>query len=418
MSLLGLISLDKEREDNDLFEYSELLHSLKSDLVNTVGLSNIHHMVQNESRTQVKHELVSVLENLVHSDMYVRLKDSQRQTLIQGVIDEILGLGPLQPLLDNPEISEIMVNGTESFYYEKNGSLHQATRVFASNEEILNVIERILSPLGRRIDERSPIVNARLPSGDRVHAIIPPVSLTGPVLTIRKFSDRINSLDVLVASGSLSESYARMLRKFVRMRKNIAVVGATGTGKTTLLNALSCEIPKEERIITIEDSAELKFTSHPHVVRLESRVASIEGLGEVSIRTLVKSALRMRPDRIVVGEVRGEEAIDMLQAMNTGHDGSLTTLHAGSAKEAIARLVLMARFGLEVPTDVIEGQIASALDLIVMVKRAKDGRRYVGDASEVIAGTTGNVSTRTIVKFDEVSHTWSMGNMPNWLVGS
>ncbi len=415
MGLLHLSAPPVEKADNVLFEQNDLIHRLKADLVSSLGLENIHAMVCNTDTVHMREELVSALDSLCNKEPYVNLKPEEKLVLINGVIDEILGLGALQPLLDDPEITEIMVNGTKSFFYEKKGNLHEAKRVFTSNEEILNLIERILSPLGRRIDERSPIVNARLNSGDRVHAVISPISLDGPILTIRKFSNRINALDVLVKSGSISFSYAQLLSSCVRLRKNIAVVGSTGSGKTTLLNALSCEIPKSERIITIEDSAELQFTSHPHVVRLESRTASIEGTGEITIRDLVKSALRMRPDRIVVGEVRGEEAIDMLQAMNTGHDGSLTTLHAGSAEEAIARLVLMARLGLDVPTSVIEGQIGSALDIIVMVKRGKDGRRFVAEASEVSVDREGVLRAYPFVVFDEVDYSWRLKYLPQWL---
>ncbi len=415
MGLLSLTEHKDEEKQSALFEKNELIRRMKDDLVASIGLENVHAMVLHDDAMHVRQELVSALDNLCATEPYVRLKSEDKLTLMNGVIDEILGLGALQPLLDDPEITEIMVNGTKSFFYERKGELFEADRVFANDEEILNLIERILSPLGRRIDERSPIVNARLASGDRVHAVISPISLDGPILTIRKFSNRINSLDVLVRAGSISSAYARLLTTCVRQRKNIAVVGSTGSGKTTLLNALSCEIPKSERIITIEDSAELQFSSHPHVVRLESRMASIEGMGEVSIRDLVKSALRMRPDRIVVGEARGEEAIDMLQAMNTGHDGSLTTLHAGSAEEAISRLVLMARFGLDVPTGVIEGQIGSALDLIVMVKRGKDGRRFVADASEVYVDPQGKICVRPFVVFDELKHSWFMKYTPEWI---
>ena len=415
---MGLLKLTKANsyESPSAHEHnSKLIHTLKEDLIDSLGIQNIHHMVSYEDKSSVRKELASALDTLCQKDKYAKLDKSERILIINGVIDEILGLGALQSLLDDPAINEIMVNGTQSFFYEKNGNLYEANRLFETDEEILNVIERILSPLGRRVDERSPIVNARLTSGDRVHAVIPPVSIDGPVLTIRKFSNRINSLDVLVESGSISKAYARLLSKCVRMRKNIAVVGATGSGKTTLLNALSCEIPTTERIITIEDSAELQFTTHPHVVRLESRSASIEGMGEVTIRDLVKSALRMRPDRIVVGEVRGEEAIDMLQAMNTGHDGSLTTLHAGSAQEALSRLVLMARFGMDVSTDVIEGQIGSAIDLIVMVQRSKDGKRYVADASEVYVDKKGDVSVKQLIAFDGHEHTWTLEYIPTWL---
>ena len=264
-----------------------------------------------------------------------------------------MGLGPLQPLLDDDTVTEVMVNGCEHLFYERAGEIHAAERVFESADQILMVIDRILAPLGRRLDRSSPIVNARLANGDRVNAVAQPIAIDGPVVTIRKFSNRISTLDQLVERGSLPSWYAQLLRWAVLLRSDIAVAGGTGSGKTTLLNALSCEIGTAERIVTIEDSAELRFDTHPDVVRLEARDASIEGSGEVTIRDLVKNALRMRPDRIVVGECRGGEAIDVLQAMSTGHDGSLTTLHAGTAEEAVLRIVLMSRFGMDLPTDII-----------------------------------------------------------------
>ena len=277
------------------------------------------------------------------------------------------------------------------------------------------VVDRILAPLGRRLDESSPIVNARLSNGDRVNVVSTPIALGGPAVTIRRFSNRISSLSKLVELGSLPAWYAQLLAWAVKMRQDIAVAGGTGSGKTTLLNALSCEIPHGERIINIEDSAELKFDSHPHVIRLESRDASIEGSGEVTIRDLVKNALRMRPDRIVVGEVRGEECIDMLQAMNTGHDGSLTTLHAGDEREAILRLVLMARFGMDLPTDIIEEQVATALDLIVMSRRMPGGSRVISTTSFVIRDKSGGVGLEEIVSFDSVHRTWRLIREPSFI---
>lgn len=309
-------------------------------------------------------------------------------------------------------VSEVMVNGVGSLFFERAGKLHKAERVFESEEQIRMAIERIIAPLGRRIDEQSPIVNARLKNGYRVNAVIPPVALDGPLMTIRKFSNRIVSLSELVRLEALPSWYASLLACAVRCRQSIAVVGGTGSGKTTLLNALSSEIPHEERIITIEDSAELKFAEHPHVVRMEARDASIEGTGAVTIRDLVINALRMRPDRIVVGEVRGGEAVDMLQAMNTGHDGSLTTLHAGSAQEAIPRLVLMARFGMDLPAQVIKGQIATALDLIVVTRRLPGGKRAVADLSQVGLGSDGEVSLTPVISCTEDASTWHFEQIP------
>lgn len=255
----------------------------------------------------------------------------------------------------------------------------------------------------------------RLPSGYRVNVVIPPAAIDGTCVTIRKFSDRISSLDELVRLGSLPSWYAGLLSCAVKLRQDLAVAGGTGSGKTTLLNALSCEIPKKERIVTIEDSAELKFARHPHVVRLEAREASIEGQGAVTIRDLVTNALRMRPDRIVVGEVRGAECIDMLQAMNTGHDGSLTTLHAGTPQETIVRMTLLARFGIDLPSDLIEEQIAMALDGVVMSLRRPDGKRFVGSYCGVERGASGGVELKEYVAFDAASATWELVQEPEFI---
>lgn len=383
----------------------EKLKALLYEKLGYKGMLEISSKSEDIARSELQISLRSILNTSGAS-----LDPSHADILIQALIDEILGLGPLESLLNDEQVTEIMVNGMRSMFYEKGGKLHQIEQVFISEEQIRVLIDRIISPLGRRLDEQSPIVNARLKSGYRVNAVIPPLSIDGPCLTIRKFSDRISSLDELVDLGSIPKWYAMLLSFAVRDRQNIAVVGGTGSGKTTLLNALSCEIPKTERIITIEDSAELKFKSHPHVVRLEKRDASIEGLGEVSIRDLVINALRMRPDRIVVGECRGAEAIDMLQAMNTGHDGSLTTLHAGSPDEAIMRLILMSRFGIDLPTDVIEEQIASALDLIVMQARLGDGKRLVTELCRVSRGEDGGVKLENLVDFNSSTRTYALSH--------
>ena len=254
----------------------------------------------------------------------------------------------------------------------------------AERDQLRALIDRVLGPLGRRIDEASPMVNARLPEGHRVHVIIPPLALDGPVMTVRKFAKRVMTLDDMVATGSFDEAMRTFLVWAVRARKSIAVSGGTGSGKTTLLNALSCELPPSERIITIEDSAELRFLEHPHVVRLEARPRNAEGTGEVTIRDLVINALRMRPDRIVVGECRGAEALDMLQAMNTGHDGSLTTLHANSPADVVSRLATMVRYAVDLPVDVIESNVASAFEVVVQTARALDGSRFVSDVAELV----------------------------------
>ena len=393
----------------------ELRDRLKKDLVERLGLSAVASLAANDDMDEARDEFSIACMAILNTAEYGDISAEVRQTLVRQVIDEVCGLGPLQPLLDDPAITEVMVNGCDKLFYEKDGELHPAERVFETPDQILLVVDKILAPLGRRLDRANPIVNARLPNGDRVNAVATPVAINGPAVTIRKFSNRISSLNHLQSLGSVPAWYARLLAWAVRARKDIAVAGGTGSGKTTLLNALSCEIDHSERIITIEDSAELRFDTHPNVVRLESRDASLEGTGEITIRDLVKNALRMRPDRIVVGEVRGAEAIDMIQAMCTGHDGSLTTLHAGTPQEAVSRLVLMARFGMDLPTDLIEKQIASSLDFILMSRRMPDGRRYLASLSAVDESETGGVFLRECVRFDESERSWEMVEEPDFV---
>ncbi len=386
--------------------------AVKRELLERVGFEEAARMAALADVAQAREEMRPALDAVLNTTEREDARAVDREQLASEVLDDVLGLGPLQPLLEDDTVSEIMVNGVDSLFFERAGKLVPLGRVFDSEEQIRIAIDRIISPIGRRIDERSPIVNARLKNGYRVNAVIPPVAIDGPVLTIRKFSDRISSLDELVGLGSVPAWYATLLSWAVRVRQDLAVAGGTGSGKTTLLNALSCEIDPGERIVTIEDSAELKFSHHPHVVRLEAREASIEGEGAVTIRMLVANALRMRPDRIVVGEVRGAECIDMLQAMNTGHDGSLTTLHAGTAEETVTRLILLARYGIDLPSDLIEAQVASALDGIVMSERQADGRRYVGSFTGVAAAPGGGVALAPYVAFDSAKRTWSLVEEP------
>lgn len=385
---------------------------LKSELVQSLGLSVVARMAASEDVESARSEIAIACEALLNAGEYEALGAEARETIIRQVLDEICGLGPLQPLLDDPSITEIMVNGCDKLFYERDGALFPAERVFDSPDQIMLVVDRILAPLGRRLDSANPLVNARLANGDRVNAVAAPVAIDGPAVTIRKFSNRITTLEHLCRLGSVPTWYAQLLAWAVRMREDIAVAGGTGSGKTTLLNALSCEIDPSERIITIEDSAELRFDTHPNVVRLEARDASLEGTGQITIRDLVKNALRMRPDRIVVGEVRGAEAVDMLQAMCTGHDGSMSTLHAGTAHEAVSRLTLMTRFGMDLPTDVIERQIASALDFIVMSCRTSDGTRYLASLTAVQESPSGGVLLRELVHFDDVARSWSLLEEP------
>lgn len=422
MSVLERVRVHESREGEDGAprarqgrEYRRLKEELRQELVSRLGLANIAAMLQSLSVAKVRDELAVTCQAILNEERFSSLLSDERKTMMGEVLDDICGYGPIQRLLDDDSVSEIMINGTGSLFYERNGRLQSAESVFESKEQILMVIDRILAPLGRRLDRSNPLVDARLANGDRVNAVSDSIALGGPSVTIRKFSDRITSLSRLVELGSLPPWYATLLSWAVRLRKDIAVAGGTGSGKTTLLNALSCEIGKDERIVTIEDSAELRFDSHPDVVRLEARGASIEGTGQITIRDLVRNALRMRPDRIVVGECRGEEAIDMLQAMNTGHDGSLTTLHAGTAEEAVLRLVLMARFGMDLPTDIIEEQIATALDLLVMSARLPDGSRKITSLSEVFRKEGGGVKLVECVSFDEVARTWSLVREPTFV---
>jgi pilus assembly protein CpaF len=329
------------------------------------------------------HALVRTELNHVVEEEKVPLSGEQRQRLIADVEDDVLGHGPLQRLLDDPTVTEIMVNGPDMVFVEQNGKLTLSGARFASEEQLRRVIERIVSRVGRRIDESSPLVDARLADGSRVNAVIAPVAFSGSSLTIRKFAKDPFKVADLIGFGTLSPEMAELLRACVEARLNIIVSGGTGTGKTTLLNVLSSFIPEGERIVTIEDAVELQL-QQTHVVRLESRPPNVEGRGEIGIRELVRNSLRMRPDRIVVGEVRGGESLDMLQAMNTGHDGSLSTVHANSPRDAIARLetlVLMA--GMDLPLRAIREQIASAVDVIVQLSRLRDGTRRVTAVTEI-----------------------------------
>jgi pilus assembly protein CpaF len=334
-----------------------------------------------------------------------RLTFEEKQDILQYVKDELLAYGPITPLLDNPLISEVMVNSFNEIYYEKNGKIFRSNVNFIDNQHVMRVIERIVSPIGRRIDESSPMVDARLPDGSRVNAIIPPLSLKGPSLTIRKFSDTPFTIKDLTHFGTLTDDMAGFLDICVKSKLNIFISGGTGSGKTSTLNVLSSFIPNTERIITIEDAAELKLNQE-HIVSLESRPPNIEGKGQVTIRELVRNSLRMRPDRIVVGEVRGAEALDMLQAMNTGHDGSLSTGHANSPRDILSRLetmVLMA--GFELPVKAIREQIANAINLIVHQARMKDGTRKITHITEVLGMEGETIVLQDIYLFKETGFT-------------
>ncbi len=341
----------------------------------------------------------------IFSRMPPNLPVSIREQVMLEVKDDVLGFGPIQPLLNDPDVSEVMVNGPKKVYVEKKGILIKTGVVFENNEEVLRVIDRIILPLGRHIDADSPTVDARLPDGSRVNAVIPPVAIDGASITIRKFRKDKLSMQQLVEFGSITQPMAEFLKACVVSRLNIIVSGGTGSGKTTLLNVLSSLIPESERIVTIEDAAELQLQQE-HVVRLETKAATIEGKGQVTIRDLVRNALRMRPDRIIVGECRGGETLDMLQAMNTGHDGSLTTLHANTPRDALSRtetMVLMA--GMDLPIKVIRQQVSAAVDLIVQQTRLKDGSRKVTSITEV-AGMEGDTIVLTeVFRFEQTGTT-------------
>jgi pilus assembly protein CpaF len=337
----------------------------------------------NEKTLQNEDFLKQKIEGILKKEEFV-FPQSTIDKLIKNVIYRIKGFGPLQDLINDNQISEIMVNGIDNIFVEKNGILEKTNLSFSSEEELLNVINKIVSPIGRRIDESSPMVDARLPDGSRVNAIIPPLSLVGPIITIRKFSKDPFSLSDLLQMHSLDEQTKNFLIKSIARKDNIIISGGTGTGKTSLLNAMAQEIDHSQRIITIEDSAELQLR-HPHLISLESRPANIEGKGEITIRELVKNSLRMRPDRIIVGEIRGAEAIDMLQAMNTGHQGSITTIHANAPLEALLRLETMVLMGnIKLPLTAIRQQVIGAITTIIQLERAKDGQRKISQISQLI----------------------------------
>ncbi|GAB4492389.1 MAG: CpaF family protein [Anaerolineales bacterium] len=342
---------------------------------------------------EVRRTIMELFEQILSEENIV-LSRPERQRLFEQITAEILGFGPLQPLLEDDTITEIMVNGPKNIYVERKGKVVRVPVTFESNDHVMRVIDRIVAPLGRRIDESSPYVDARLPDGSRVNAVIPPISLVGPTITIRKFSKNPITVEQLISFGSITPEAIEFLKACVIARLNIVISGGTGSGKTTLLNVLSGFIPNDERIITIENAAELQLRQE-HVVTLESRPANIEGRGEITIRDLVINSLRMRPERIIVGECRGGETLDMLQAMNTGHDGSMTTAHANTPRDALSRIETMCLMaGMDLPVRAIREQTSSAIDLIVQQERMKDGTRKVTYITEV-SGMEGDVITMT-----------------------
>jgi pilus assembly protein CpaF len=362
----------------NLDAYQGLKAKIHRKLIERLDFSNIDLI----EKDVLSKEIGRIVETLITEEK-VPLSGTERESLIVDILHETFGLGPIEPLLYDPDISDILVNRYNQIYVEKFGKLSKVDLSFRDDNHLMQIIDRIVSKIGRRVDESSPYVDARLPDGSRVNAIIPPLALDGPVLSIRRFGVDPLKMSDIIAFGSVSQNMARILEGCVKSRLNILISGGTGTGKTTLLNILSEFIPDNERIVTIEDSAELQL-KQDHVVRLETRPPNIEGKGEVTQRDLVRNSLRMRPDRIIVGEVRGGEALDMLQAMNTGHDGSLSTLHANTARDALARLetlVLMA--GMDLPERAIREQIASAINVVVHMSRLADGTRKIVNVSEI-----------------------------------
>jgi pilus assembly protein CpaF len=384
-------------EADDLRALKERLQQLvvhELDLFRRTALGNL-------SQANLRQEARQAIESLIGSGAVELPAHIDRAQFTMEMTAEIIGYGPLEPFLADESVSEIMVNGPNRIFVERAGRLSPVTARFVNSDSLVRVIERIVAPLGRRIDEGVPMVDARLPDGSRVNAIIPPLSLIGPIVTIRKFSKQRFTMQRLVDIGSLTQGMADFLAACVQYRKNIVVSGGTGSGKTTFLNALSQYIPEYERILTIEDAAELKL-GQPHVVSLEARPANVEGKGEVTIRDLVRNALRMRPDRIIVGECRGGEALDMLQAMNTGHDGSLTTGHANSPRDLLSRLeVMVLMAGMDLPVRAIREQIASAVDIIVQQTRFSDGRRRVTSIVEVDGMESEKILTQELFAFKQ-----------------
>jgi len=375
--------------------FQEMKSRLHRAIINRMDLTKLGQLDPEQLRVEVSR----LAESLLAVEK-TPLSTSDRERLVEEVRHELFGLGPLEPLLADQTISDILVNSPHNIYIERRGKLERTDVAFKDDEHLMRVIERIVSSVGRRIDESSPMVDARLQDGSRVNAIIPPLALDGPVLSIRRFGTEPLRMNKLIEIGALTTDIAEMFEMCVKARLNVLISGGTGAGKTTLLNALSAYIPEDERIVTIEDSAELQL-QQPHVVRLETRPANIEGRGEVSQRDLVKNALRMRPDRIVIGEVRGGEAIDMLQAMNTGHDGSLTTVHANTPRDAIARLETMIQMtGMRLSDRAMRQQIASALDLVIQAARLSDGTRRITAISEITGMEGDTITMQEIFQFE------------------
>ena len=379
--------VDSGSEEGRELEFQRIKAEVHRQVIGKIDLTTVGGMDDESLRWEIRRAATVLLDD--RSDL---LNEAERDRLVNEVIDETFGLGPLEPLFRDASISDIMINGGDTVYIERNGQLERTKIKFADDNHLIKIIQRIVSAVGRRIDETSPMVDARLQDGSRVNAIIPPLALDGPLVSIRRFGSRPLRVDDLLNTQSITDEMVRFLSQCVEGRLNVLISGGTGSGKTTLLNILSSYIPVEERVATIEDAAELQL-QQPHVIRMETRPRNIEGSGEVTTRDLVRNALRMRPDRIVVGECRGPEALDMLQAMNTGHDGSLTTVHANSPRDALSRLEMMIGMaGFELPVRTVRQQIASAINIVVQAVRLTGGARKIVRIAE-ITGMEGDVIT-------------------------
>ena len=375
--------------------FRQLKATLHSKVLNEVDLENLNAMGEMAAREQVSN---LVREMLQREDTPLAL--AEREQMVREILDELFGYGPIQPLLEDPRVSDILVNGANSVYVEWNGILNKTEVSFDDNAHLMRIIERIVSRVGRRVDESSPMVDARLPDGSRVNAIIPPLALDGPLLSIRRFGRDPLTAQNFLDNGSMNEGMLELLKATVQGKLNVLISGGTGAGKTTLLNVLSAFIPPRERVITIEDAAELQLKQE-HVARLETRPPNIEGKGQVKQRELVINSLRMRPDRIIVGEVRGEEAIDMLQAMNTGHEGSMTTIHANTPRDALHRLeTMVAMANLNISDKAVRHYIASGLNVVVQIARMTDGTRKVTNVSEITGMESGTITMQDLFIFD------------------
>ena len=397
-----IFSLREDAQESvEELSYQTIKHRIHQRIVDNMTPEEQAVLSKLHQEPRVIEQIIDKYTQEVMNENPFAIPRGEKTQLISDIRDEMLGLGPIEGLLKDDSVTEIMVNGSKQVFVERLGKLELTDVKFHDNAHLMNIVERILTPLGRRIDESSPLVDARLADGSRVNIIIPPLSLIGPSITIRKFSKTPLTVENLIAFGTLDEKMASFLRACVKARINILVSGGTGSGKTTTLNVISSFIPETERIVTIEDAAELRLQQE-HIVTLESRPANIEGKGAITIRDLVRNALRMRPDRIIVGEVRSGEALDMLQAMNTGHDGSLTTAHANSPRDALSRLETMVLMsGLELPVRAIREQISSAIDLIIQQSRIRDGSRKITYITEVQHMEDNTITTQDIFRYEQ-----------------